>query len=236
MSETLALLPGWGLGPAALEPLATALRAARPQATVTVYSLPDSGDPEQALAALDHAIAPGAWLLGWSLGGMLAVKLAERRARACPGVITFASNACFVSRDGWPEAMASKTFEAFSAHCSADQAGTLKRFGLLCAQGSQRGRALLKGLNLDTTYATAQGLALLAALDNRSALQAISLPQLHVYASADALVPTGAASAIGHVAPAACIEAFEGSHAMVLEAPDVLASRAWAFIEEATYE
>ncbi|MBA1287550.1 alpha/beta fold hydrolase [Pseudomonas japonica] len=236
MSETLALLPGWGLGPAALAPLATALRAARPQAIVTVHSLPQSADPEQALAELDQAIPPGAWLLGWSLGGMLAVKLAERRARTCPGVITFASNGCFVARDGWPAAMASETFKAFSAHCTADPAGTLKRFGLLCIQGSQRGRALLKGLNLDTTYATAQGLALLAALDNRAALQAISQPQLHVYATADALVPTSAASAAERIALAACIETFEGSHALVLEAPDVLASRAWAFIEEATYE
>lgn len=236
MSETLALLPGWGLGPAALEPLAAALRASRPQATVTVHSLPRSGDLEQALAELEHAIARGAWLLGWSLGGMLAVQLAERRGQACPGVITFASNACFVARDGWPAAMASDTFEAFSAHCTTDPAGTLKRFGLLCAQGSPHGRALLKGLNLDSAYATAQGLALLAALDNRAALAALAPPQLHVYANADALVPIGAASAVEHVACSASVEAFEGSHAMVLEAPDALAARVWAFIERSTHE
>jgi len=234
MSNAVALLPGWGLGPAALEPLAAALRAARQSASVAINPLPMASNVEQAVAELERALAPGAWLLGWSLGGMLAVKLAERQGLACPGLVTFASNACFVARDGWP-AMAPETFDAFASDCAADPAGTLKRFGLLCAQGSQRGRGLLKGLSLDTSYATAQGLALLAALDNRAALAAITQPQLHIYASADALVPVSAALAVSQVAPAARVVELEGSHALVLEAPDALAARVWAFIEGSSH-
>lgn len=236
MAETLVLLPGWGLGPAALEPLARALRASRLHANVRIQPLPECSEPDQALQALDHVIEAGAWLLGWSLGGMLAMALAARRGPACPGVVTFASNACFVAREGWPAAMASETFTAFAGQCAADPAGTLKRFGLLCVQGSQGGRALLKGLPTDPGHADPQGLGLLAALDNRAALATPGLAQLHVFASADALVPAQAASSLARLAPHACVEEIDGSHACVLEMPEALALRVSSFIEETGHD
>lgn len=234
MSETLAVLPGWGLGPAALEPFAEALRALRPQAQVRVIPLPTGGAPEGVLNDLDHSIPPGAWLLGWSLGGMLAAALAVRRGLACPGVITFASNACFVTREGWPTAMAVDTFAAFAAQCVTDPAATIKRFGLLCVQGSSTGRALIKPLLADSSHADPQGLALLASLDNRQAVATLARPQLHVFASRDALVPSTAGTALAKAAPAAQVVEVEGSHAFVLETPDALAPIVAAFIEDST--
>lgn len=235
MSETLAVLPGWGLGPAAVAPLVQALGTARPQASVTVAPLPNSADLETALNVLDQRLPPGAWLLGWSLGGMLAVALAARRGQACPGVITFASNASFIAREGWPAAMALETYTAFAGQCEADPTGTLKRFGLLCVQGSEAGRGLIKPLLADTRHATAEGLALLAALDNRDAIAALALPQLHVFATRDALVPVGTAAALAQLAPHARVTEREGSHAFVLESPDTLAAMAAAFIEAPTH-
>ncbi|WP_263261204.1 alpha/beta fold hydrolase [Pseudomonas sp. RIT-PI-S] len=233
MPETLVLLPGWGLGPAALEPLAQALRLSRPGAQVLIEPLPLGSDLEQVLAELDRAVAPGAWLLGWSLGGMLAVALAARRGAACPGLISIASNACFVAREGWPAAMAAETFDAFERLCANDPAATLKRFVLLCAQGSPAARALAKQLMpADARHADPGGLALLAALDNRAALAALAVPHLHLFASADALVPAQAAQALAQAAPQARVAQAPGSHALVLEAPTALASQAWAFIEE----
>jgi pimeloyl-[acyl-carrier protein] methyl ester esterase len=235
MSETIVMLPGWGLGPAALTPFAQAVGTACPQALVRVVPLPLGSDLDAALDALDQRLPANAWLLGWSLGGMLAVALAERRGRACPGVLTVASNACFVARDGWPTAMPVDTFDAFASQCAADPAATLKRFGLLCVQGSGAGRAVIKPLLASASHADPEGLALLAALDNRKAIAALAQPQLHVFASHDALVPPTARAALARLAPRAQVAEVEGSHALVLEAPDTLATRVSAFIKEVSH-
>jgi pimeloyl-[acyl-carrier protein] methyl ester esterase len=236
MADTLVLLPGWGLGPAAMEPLAQALRVAMPHLRVEVEPLPAGGGLEHVLGELDRVVPADAWLLGWSLGGMLAIALAAARGAACPGVITLASNACFVAREGWPAAMQGATFNAFSGLCEADPTGTLKRFALLCAQGSPEARALAKRLVPDSPdYADPAGLALLASMDNRPALARLAIPQLHVFASTDALVPAQTAKALAQLAPRARVAVLEGSHALPVEALHLVAAQATAFIKEPTH-
>lgn len=233
MSEVLALLSGWGLGLAPLRPLARALEAARPGAQVALVPLPRMRDAQAALAALDQVVPAGAWLLGWSLGGTLATALAARRGTACPGLVTFASNPCFVARAGWPTAMAAEVFEEFAHLCATDQAATLKRFSLLCAQGSPAARALAKQLaEAGTTYVDSSALSLLAALDNRAALANLRLRQLHLFAEADALVPVAAGAALGRLAAGATVAVTPGCHAWVTEAASDLAARVVAFIGE----
>ncbi|WP_040259739.1 alpha/beta fold hydrolase [Pseudomonas massiliensis] len=234
MSEVLALLSGWGLGSAPLRPLAQALEAARPGARVELVPLPQMGNAEAALTALDQVVPAGAWLLGWSLGGMLATALAARRGTACPGLVTFASNPCFVAREDWPAAMAPEVFDGFAQLCATDRAATLKRFSLLCAQGSPAARGLARQLaEGGPAYADSAALGLLAALDNRAAVARLRLPQLHLFAEADALVPIAAATALGKLAPGAIVAAMPGCHAWVNEAATEVAVRVAAFIEEA---
>lgn len=263
MADKVVLLPGWGLGPAALEPLQHALQGALPSLRVSIEPLPLIASAEQALDALEAALPTGAWLLGWSLGGMLAVALAARRGAECPGVITLASNACFVARAGWPTAMARATFDGFSALCATDRAATLKRFSLLCAQGSYEApyaaseaidpvaanpccdqvqhrraaaRALAKQLlPVSDQYADPASLALLGALDNRAALTELSVPQLHLFAQGDALVPEQAALALEHAVPQARVRRLTGSHALPIEAPTQVAAQVAAFIEECSH-
>ena len=134
-----------------------------------------------------------AWLGGWSLGGMLASELAARRGDRCCGLLTLASNPCFVAHEQWPSAMPGETFDAFLAGCNADPRMTLKRFSLLCAQGAEdpRGlsRLLLGGAPHTSAAVLMSGLELLAQLDTRQALQAFRGPQLHLFAGLDGLVP-----------------------------------------------
>lgn len=79
MTERLTLLPGWGLGSAPLQLLVDALGG---QLQVDIEPLPplDHGQLERWLDQLDERLPRGAWLGGWSLGGMLASLLAARRA------------------------------------------------------------------------------------------------------------------------------------------------------------
>ena len=103
MTERLVLLPGWSYPAAVLQPLAQALHG--DALRVELAELPVLDDPQGWLDELDARLPGDCWLGGWSLGGMLATALAARRAKACRGLITLASNACFVQRDDWPAAM-----------------------------------------------------------------------------------------------------------------------------------
>lgn len=216
--QRLVLLAGWGLGCAPLQPLADALGV---RLQVQVEPLPELDHASVALwlDQLDERLPDNAWLGGWSLGGMLASLLAARRGLACPGLLTLASNPCFVARETWPTAMAASTFRIFRDSYQQSPSATLKRFAMLCSQGAVDARSLSRSLTATAGGVDSlAGLDLLATLDTREALQRFSGPQLHVFADADALVPVSAAAAVQALQPDATVHCMSGaSHAFVLE-------------------
>ncbi|KRP73339.1 MULTISPECIES: alpha/beta fold hydrolase [Pseudomonas] len=239
MRDRLILLPGWGLGVSPLEPLAAALQGLNEHLRVQIEPLPalDSSDLSEWLDELDATLADNVWLGGWSLGGMLASELAARRGERCCGLLTLASNPCFVAHDGWPHGMPAETFDAFLAGCHADSQVTLKRFGLLCAKGAQdpRGlsRLLVSGAPHTAPSVLMPGLELLAQLDTRAALQAFRGPQLHLFAGLDGLVPAEAASDLLTLLPDVEVGLIEqAGHAFLLEDPHGVAGAIQAFLHE----
>jgi pimeloyl-[acyl-carrier protein] methyl ester esterase len=240
MRDRLILLGGWGLGTAPLEPLAAALQGMDERLHVALQPLPalNSANPQDWLDALDATLPADVWLGGWSLGGMLAAQLAARRDSRCCGLLTLASNARFVADADWPTAMAPETFRAFRDGCAQDAAQTLKRFGLLCSQGSADPRALSRQLAAGVAEQPAEqllaGLDVLAALDSRPALQSFNGPQLHLFAAADALVPAAAAEALLERVPDVELGLIgQASHAFALERPHEVAASILAFLREA---
>jgi len=235
----LVLLPGWGFGPAALEPLVAALGAEGLAVESAALPALETTEPAAWLDELDARLPADAWLGGWSLGGMLAAGLATRRAARCPGLLSLASNACFVARPDWPTAMAPDTFAAFRDGCAEDARATLKRFALLCAQGCPEARGLSRQLGQGAPEQALAwllaGLDALAALDNRAALAAFAGPQLHLLAEADALVPAAAAEPLRALLTArGSVEVVAGTgHAFLLGQPQALAARLAAFVREA---
>ena len=239
MRDHLVLLPGWGLGCAPLEPLAAALRGLNERLHVDIEPLPDldGSDPCDWLDELDATLAPDCWLGGWSLGGMLATQLAARRGERCCGLLTLASNACFVAREDWPLGMPASTHAAFRQGCSADPQATLKRFALLAAQGAADPRGMARLLAASAPQAHADtllaSLDLLAALDSRQAVQQFRGPQLHLLAAADALVPVAVSAALLGLQPDIEVGVLaSSSHAFVLERPHELAAAIQAFLSE----
>ncbi|MDR8015170.1 alpha/beta fold hydrolase [Ectopseudomonas guguanensis] len=237
MRETLMLLPGWGLEGAVLQPLVDALGG---EVNVQVPALPrlTGAAPGDWLDELDTRLPHDCWLAGWSLGGMLASALAARRGHRCRGLITLASNACFVASDNWPQAMPAATYAAFYQGCQDNAGATLKRFAMLCAQGGVDARGLSRQLHSHLSRsdepALLAGLRLLASLDNRAALAAFTGPQLHLLAEQDALVPAAVSDDLLGLVPAGEVDVLEGcGHAFVLEQPRVLAALLLDFIREA---
>lgn len=203
----LVLLPGWALGPEPLHPLAEALESRVPGLEVACYRYPAlaSRRLDVWLEVLDEEIASGCWLGGWSLGGMLAAMLAERRGRGACGLVSMASNASFVARPGWARAMARESFDDFGAELQRTPLTALRRFALLSARGGQDARRLGEQLidslsQLPSDQASA-GLSLLGQLDLREALAGLEIPQLHLFGERDVLVPASARRAIAGLLP-----------------------------------
>lgn len=201
----LVLIHGWGCDSRTWQPLLPALQNI---ATVTLIDLPGFGAspvlPEFSLDAVLDKIAAqlpqNSVVMGWSLGGMLAVQLAVRYPQKISGVISLAANLKFVAATDYSSAMPLAINRNFNNSFAQDPQASLKIFGGLLAQGDEQERALLKQLRRTETGEInpnwLQALELLAQLDNRAAFAQLTVPGLHLLAENDALVPATAATAM----------------------------------------
>ncbi|HKM16167.1 MAG TPA: alpha/beta fold hydrolase [Marinospirillum sp.] len=239
-TNTLVFIAGWGLGVAPLQALATALThelsSVLPDFVVQLQPLPDftGQDTAAVIQQLNIELPNHCWLAGWSLGGMLATAVAAQRQNTCAGLISVASNACFVVKDTWLNAMPSSNFIAFHKRCQNNLTKGLKHFSQLCSQGATDpkvlSRELLTMALMPDLNVMLEGLNLLAKLDNRAAIAHFSSPQLHLFAADDALVPVTAAADYQILNAQAAVEVLGQSHACVLAEPQLLAQRMAEFI------
>ena len=144
-------------------------------------------------------------LMGWSLGGMLAIRLAALYPQKVKGMITLATNPKFVADDNYLPAMAPDVNQQFNAHFKKDPVSALKLFTGLLAQGDDQERALLKKLRQQTHEHTnttwQEALELLATLDNRLMYSQLRQPGLHLLGEKDVLVPASASEVLQGLNP-----------------------------------
>ena len=206
----LVLLHGWGMSSEVFRDWLPLLRR---RCNVTLLDLPGFGrSPPQSQLRIDalldqlaHYVPLNSALLGWSLGGAIATKFTARFPERCAALMTVASNPCFVERADWLSAMSRTTFTEFQTQLEHNPAATLRRFLMLQTRGSDGERDLLRWLRAVETKASSEalawGLGLLAQLDVRDELRDSNVPGLHIFGSADALVPASVAENISHIAP-----------------------------------
>lgn len=203
--QELVLLHGWGCNREVWRPLLVLLR---PWSNITLVDLPwcapgvDAGDPPSLnglVADILDCSPVQAVFVGWSLGGQIAVELAEREPDRVLAVVTICSNPMFVAVSDWP-GMQARVFKDFRVSVQKNPTAALKRFDSLQVTGARHPRPLLRLLqNLQRQPATAGlliGLDWLEALDKRKCLARIKQPQLHLFAERDALVPASVSHAM----------------------------------------
>jgi malonyl-CoA O-methyltransferase len=237
----LVLLHGWGHTRACWQPLVPYLAQ---EQDLYLIDLPGFGENahsavaslDKVLSALERLLPESSILLGWSLGGHIALELAVRCPHKIAGVATLATNSCFVAREDWPHAMPQKIFEAFSAQFRAAPAATLKRFCALQAQGDSEGRGLLKALRaqcpapeLHQQEQWQQALGWLAQFDHRGQLPTLPMPLLHLFGQEDALVPAAAAEVIRSETPGEVVIFPDAGHAVHLTQSRVVAEQLQEF-------
>lgn len=225
---TLVLLHGWGYHKSAWPE--SWLQTLCERYDLLLVDLPGHGDDScQAIVDADLSTLD-AWLqclgaslpaqysiLGWSLGGQVAMRLAQQQSSHVQALICLASNLSFVQRDGWPEAMAQDALQQFQTAFACLPERTLQRFCVLQAQGSEDPMAMTKLLRNQVRCRPSLGMGLdwLASLDLRNTWSQITCSSLVMLAEQDALVPASMAAAVKAISSQnQTIELLAGSHAI----------------------
>ena len=210
----LVLLHGWGLHGGVWDTLLPRLTA---DFRVTRVDLPGHGKshgiPMPAeladVARLVRASVPeNAVWLGWSLGGLIALRAALDASQTLRGLILVATTPRFAAAADWPEAMPPEELQEFVAGLGEDYRETLLRFLSLQVRGDESARVALRQLR-DALFARgepesaalAAGLELLRVSDLRGELARLQVPTLVIAGGYDRLTPPGAGKALADGIP-----------------------------------
>ena len=213
--DDVVLLHGWGTDSRIWRDLVPRLRH---RCRVHLLDLPGFGvnaschlwhDEGALIAALAAALPASSHLVGWSLGGNIALALAARWPERVRSLTLVACNPSFVTRDGHPAAMARAVFDNFVGALRRSPRRALSRFEQLQCRGDRGEKALLQALRGlpgvvpgDANWALMDALVFLGQVDQRQMLSAPGpgLPSpLFILGEADQLVPAALAPDLGRV-------------------------------------
>jgi pimeloyl-[acyl-carrier protein] methyl ester esterase len=211
----LALVHGWGMNARVFDALADVLTD---DFDVHALDLPGHGGrdslAENTLQTwaddLAQQLPDHATLLGWSLGGQVAMRAALDHPHKIARLIVLASTPAFVATQDWDRGMAPADLQDFGTALLADPQATLLRFLSLQTRGMAGQKTLLQQLRqtmlaapVPQSEALASGLAILRDTDLRDELPRLIQPTLVLHGALDTLTPPAAGAWLAETLPAA---------------------------------
>jgi len=167
-------------------------------------------------------------LLGWSLGGLVAIDYLSHYSDKVKKLVLVASNASFCQQPGWLAAMESSVLENFSQQLEKDYQKTVDKFLALQMFGMDNYKMALKVLKQSiadraepSLSSLREGLQVLRNADLRMALSKLKQAVLIIMGSHDRLVPCQASSNMQLLLSSAMIQVIDGAgHAPFISHPD----------------
>jgi len=142
-------------------------------------------------------------LMGWSLGGQLAIAVAQRLREAgiIQGLVLLATTPCFRQKDTWIHGCDDDVWQGFQQAAAQNNSKLMSRFFQMMLHGDiltrqQRNHIAKHAINRDhqpSITALKAGLSMLDSFDFRQTIQSITLPTLILHGEQDAIVPIAAA-------------------------------------------
>ncbi len=242
----LTLIHGWGMNSAVFEPLVQKLSG---EFSITRVDLPGHGqsawpgelDLDDQVDMLAEVL-PDSALLGWSLGGLYALRLTKRYPEKFNKLVLVSCNPCFVQRENWQTAVDATVFAEFSASLIDNWRLTIRRFLGLQMHGVDQSRSLIRQISElllnggePDPEAMQFGLDLLLNLDARNELKQVDVPVMEILGQRDTLVPAGLADQLPLINPSIRVECVARSaHAPFLSHSDLFADLIREFIKPST--
>lgn len=229
----LVLLHGWGLNAEVWHCIIDRLS---PHFRLHLVDLPGFGRSsgydaltlDQMVDSLLAQMPDKAIWLGWSLGGLVASRLALRYPARVQGLISVASSPCFTAREQWP-GIKPQTLENFQQQLSEDFQRTVERFLALQTLGTESARqdarqlkAVVLSQPMPSIAVLQGGLEILQQVDLRDEMEQLAVPLLRVYGYLDGLVPRKTAELLDAQWPHSASRVIEkAAHAPFISHPQI---------------
>lgn len=238
------LLHGWGLHGGIWQQVAEDLA---PRHRVHALDLPGfgrsgwdkgSGDLEgMARRVAEHS--PNEFdLVGWSLGGMVAIRVATLFPERVRKLVLVATTPRFVAHRTWPHGMAPETLAGFAKQLSRDWKKTVQEFLGLQVRGDEKQLETLRELKRivfdhgePNGAALTAGLEILRTADLRDEVARVRAPTLVISGQYDRLTPPGASDALAAALRARHWAVPRAAHAPFISHREAFATELLAFLD-----
>lgn len=247
----LALIHGWGMNGSVWQPV---LKKLSKNFTLHIVDLPGMGFSQiispyhlYSIAEKVAELLPNNTLmLGWSLGGQVAMRIALDQPEVVGKLILVGSTPCFVNVNGlsaqkhWQFGIEASVFEKFTKSVQLDYQKTMMQFLSLQCMGSKFSTFTLRALRskfaerpAPTQQLLQDALAILLNTDLRHEIANIAQPTLIIHGDKDALAPVQAANWMRQHMPNGLLRVIAGaSHAPFLSHTDTFLDAMEEFLLE----
>lgn len=228
MTSPIVFIPGWGLGIGSLNTLAKEFGGVvlpLPGYANNGQNTPAIFDFEAACQWIAEQLACHTTLCGWSLGSLLAQRVATLAPEKIGKLALIAATPSFIQRPNWPDATPPSVLIEFMSAMAENPSQTLRQF----VRGFNRGDShsklasqyLLSTMSpLPPTETLLAGLTWLRDVDLRQQAKDISAPTLLLHGEKDPLMPLAGAKTFAAHLPNAQLTVFAGcAHAPFVSAP-----------------
>ena len=211
----LLLLHGWGFHSSVWDGFAQPLAQSH---RVQMIDLPGHGRSTEApfgelgtlVDDIAHKLSERTIVCGWSMGGLIAQRLAVRHPGKVRALALVSSTPCFTPRRGWRHGTTRASLAQFAQGLRDKPKATLKSFVTLNALDVPGARATVRDLlqRLDerqapTSQALEAGLEMLRTTDLREEVRTISVPTVVIHGALDRIVAPGAGTWLANAIPGA---------------------------------
>jgi pimeloyl-[acyl-carrier protein] methyl ester esterase len=241
----LVLIHGWGMNANVWKSIEEDLSQ---HFTMIVVNLPGMGSchpnkhytMSDILDELNEFMPDNSTLLGWSLGGQIAMAYQKKFPKKIKNLILVSSTPCFINKKDWLYGIEKDIFEKFSLQLLVNWKKTLHQFFLLQFQGLPNMRAeaikfeksILKLGKPDPIFLLSS-LKLLMDIDCRKDLKYIKANTLVIGGDMDKLTPFASSEYLAEIIPKSVLKLLPGSgHVPFLFDPDFFVKTVLNFVKE----
>jgi pimeloyl-[acyl-carrier protein] methyl ester esterase len=245
--QHLVLIHGWGMHGAVWQPLVKSLSK---RFYLHVVDLPGMGlsppmashDLESVAAKLLEVLPAEIDVCGWSLGGLISMRMALMQPERVKRLVLVGSTPCFVNQTGkaaWQDGINAEVFRDFALQVSVDYESTMLKFLTLQCMGSRDTRSIIKQLRVSfaarpspSVTALQDALDILLENDLRPEVPLLQTPTLLIHGDRDTLAPVQAANWMSQHLPQSSLRVIAGaSHAPFLSHTEQFTETLLQFLE-----
>tara|TARA_B000000475_G_scaffold184537_1_gene148768 strand:+ start:833 stop:1534 length:702 start_codon:yes stop_codon:yes gene_type:complete len=191
--QDLVLLHGWAFNSDIFQSLVDMYSS---YYRVTVIDLPGHGRSSDINGNIDSwsdeiikLIPEQSILVGWSLGGLLSIRIANKIS--LKKLILIAASPCLVSKDNWNYGIKNEVFDQFVLNLKNDSTKALMRFVSLQSKKKSQVQELHKAIQRFPASRSAlkYGLNIILDSDLQDEYKKITIPKTVILGSLDSLIP-----------------------------------------------